>query len=170
MVLGIDIDDTITKTTENATKILNKDVKYKDVVDYHDIEEEEFYKFVNNNIRDILGNVELKEDVRDVLKRLKDKGNKIIFVTARGSLAKEVCGISCAFLDRWNIPYDKVVYFKDSKVDTVLREGIELFIDDKEEVLDEISKEGVLALQMGRTVKSWKEIENILDSMEVKNG
>lgn len=45
MNIGIDIDDTLADTTKLANAILHNNPKYVDVLDYHDLNKEEFIQF-----------------------------------------------------------------------------------------------------------------------------
>ena len=85
MVIGIDVDDTITKTSKCANKLLKNDNKYNYVIDYHDLNSDDYDEFINKYIGNIYDCVPLKEDVVNTLKLWHDEGIKIIFITARGS-------------------------------------------------------------------------------------
>lgn len=67
---------------------------------------------------------------------------------------------------------------QESKVGVCLKCGIELFIDDKENVLDEISRQGIQTLRMcaktceskHKIVHNWLEIEKIVKERGENDG
>ena len=142
MTLGIDIDDTITETSIVGNKYLLKfDNSYQD---YHELSQEKYFEFLNLFLENIVKNNILKEGVKEALDYLKNNGHKIIFITARNDAhTPNVKRLTKEFLDNNNIPYDKLV-FDDlntgDKSKLALENKIDIFIDDKENVLDGIAK------------------------------
>lgn len=165
MIIGIDIDDTLTETSSFANSLVDKDIK-----DYHELERNELLKFVHENIENITMNVEVKKDAIEVLKMGKEKGWKIIFITARGD--EEVAIFkTLLYFKKHDIPFDKIVFKKHSKALTCKKKGVEVFIDDKESVLNEVKEMGIKTIKMGGTrenhevVKSWRELSEVLERM-----
>ena len=78
LVIGIDLDDTLTETSKLANKILHENDKYKDLEDFHLLKHSEYQKFLKKHIKDIQENVELKEQAIEVLKWLKEKNFSIV--------------------------------------------------------------------------------------------
>ena len=68
------------------------------------------------------------------------------------------------------IPYDKILFFQENKAESCLAESVDVFIDDKERVLDEIAKLGIKTLIFSekketskhQVVSSWKEVKNYI--------
>ena len=54
MIIGIDIDDTITYTAKRANEILHQNDEYKMVKDYHDLPDEIKKEFVDKNLTTIV--------------------------------------------------------------------------------------------------------------------
>lgn len=78
--------------------------------------------------------------------------------------------LTSMYFAKENIPFDEIVFFKDSKVDTALDYNLDLFIDDKEKILDEMKSAQIKTLRMTdekeskhQIVKNWLEIANIVE-------
>ena len=66
--------------------------------------------------------------------------------------------------------FDKIIFKQKSKFDECIKNNVDLFIDDKEEVLDEIKKKGIATLRITdsleskhEVVKNWQEIKDYVD-------
>ncbi|MDD3241610.1 MAG: hypothetical protein PHQ64_02360 [Bacilli bacterium] len=141
MIIGIDIDDTITNSYEVIIKEISKhyNKEYQELIDrnitYYDLfTSEEFpnYEdFVTNNFTRIIPDVELKENVREIIKQLHDDGHKIVFITARHDWEyQDAYDFTYKFLKDNDIYFDKLITNIDDKGKTAKEENIELFIDD----------------------------------------
>lgn len=110
-------------------------------------------------------------------------GYKIIFITARGVektdnfVNLKTLYLTSMYFAKESIPFDEIVFFKDSKVNTALDYNLDLFIDDKEKVLDEMKAAQINTLRMTdekeskhQIVKNWFEIANIVENGGVNNG
>lgn len=171
MVIGIDIDDTITKTTEGITKLLS-------INEIMTLNHEEIEKLVIKNTERIIPTLELKEQVLEVLNYFKDLGIKLVFITARGDNAFEkMISLTNLYFEQKKIPYDEIVYAKTYKGKTAQDLGVNVFIDDKEEVLDDVAKYGIKTVRMVNNddsskhfvVKSWQEFKDYIDSIGGEN-
>ena len=141
MNIGIDIDDTITETTKLANAILHSDYKDLNISDYHELNKNDFTKFCKRHTPEIQKYMILKDGVLEVLNRFKDEGNKIYIITARGSKGMDfLIPITLDFLKNNNIPYDDIIFKQERKGDACKKLKIDVFIDDKENVLDEIKE------------------------------
>ena len=134
MRIGVDLDDTICRTTEKvhekveeyATKlnldpldIMNDDVLSK--------------QFFSENLEDIYKNVVVKREVSKVLKRLRSKGNEIYIITARNNeFVKNVDLITKNWLKNNQIEVDKVIVeaYGEKKADICKENDIDLMIED----------------------------------------
>ena len=174
MRLGIDIDETIVNTHEVALNYSKKiALKFKH---YEDLYCPEGIKFLTNYIEKIQRNVRLLPDVKESLKILKEKNFKLIFITARGSnhdfnFTYNHKGITEEMFNKYNIPYDKIIYECYPKGKKAFEEKIDYFIDDNEENLDDIAKYGIKCIKkvtnMGIPSKhikfdNWQDILNYL--------
>lgn len=142
MVLGIDIDDTITETTITGNKYITKfDSSYQD---YHNLPQNKYYDFLNLYLQDIVKNNILKDGVKEAFNYFKSIGCKIIIITARNDIyTPNIKKLTKEFLDNNNIRYDKLLFNdinNNDKSKLALDNHVDLFIDDKEIVLDKIAE------------------------------
>ncbi len=183
MKIGIDIDNTITETSLLANHLVKNNDKYNENQDYHNLKKEELKDFLTRYLEDIVYNVKLKPNVTEVLKKWHELGYKIIFITARGVektdnfVNLKTLYLTSMYFAKESIPFDEIVFFKDSKVNTALDYNLDLFIDDKEKVLDEMKAAQIKTLRMTdekeskhQIVKNWFEIANIVENGGVNNG
>lgn len=141
MNIGIDIDDTMTETTKLANAILYSDYKDLAITDYHELSKKDFTEFCKLHIIEIQKYMILKDGVVETLKSWKNKGYKIYIITARGSKGMDfLIPITLEFLKNNNIPYDEILFKQERKGNACNSKNIDVFIDDKEVVLDEVKK------------------------------
>lgn len=137
MRIGIDLDDTICRTTEIVHKKLEKYAEENnlDVLDIMN-DEELKYEFFKKNIENIYADVEIKRDVYHVLKRLRSRGNSIFIVTARGNTivpdGNNVETIIGKWLHKHNIVVDGIFVgaYGEKKAEVCKKNKIDLMIDD----------------------------------------
>ena len=156
MVIGIDIDDTICSTNEKI--IIEADKYDKEVLGgtgIKDIEKYEFTEmmgwephmkgeFFKDKLEYIMDNAEVKVGAKEVINRLHDEGNKIIFISFRkGKYINEPYILTKNYLDRNGFKYDKIYVDTGSKADECLEEHVDLFIDDKESHCEDVSNAGI---------------------------
>lgn len=172
MVIGIDIDDTITNTTKYANEIYHNNQTYTQKDDYHLLDKKEFDKFLKEYSLDIVSNAPLKDNCKFVIDKWHKKGYKIIIVTARGNLGNYQNVLkTCLYFNRHDIYYDKCYFYECIKSDVALKERIDIFIDDKEEVLDNISKNNIKTIRIAdanvtsnhQVLSSWEEIDKVIE-------
>ena len=175
MKIGIDIDNTITETSLLANTLVKNDKRYSENNDYHNLNEAKLKDFLNTYLGKIVYNVKLKDNVIKVLNKWHNLGYKLIFITARGVektdnfINLNTLHLTSMYFTKMKIPFDEIVFFKDSKAATAIEYNLDLFIDDKEKVLDEISCAGIKTLRITtsseskhKVVRNWLEIENIV--------
>ena len=87
MRIGIDLDDTICKTTEIIHNRIDQFAS-KHRLNPLDVMNDEYLKqeFFDEYLEDVYTNVEVKKNVVDVLRRLRSKGNKIYYLVAKKSV------------------------------------------------------------------------------------
>lgn len=195
MNIGIDIDDTIAKTHETALpyakdfikNTLNKNVEidYSKVIDHNyirdafGITDEEAERFWKEKYYVVLENIKPIEDSISIIKKLKEDGNNIIFITARwdekeGSAYK----VSKNWLEKYEIPYDKIIVGIDKKAPIALEEKIDVFIDDSIRNCVEVENVGIKSYLMTSSINknnssrnvervySWKEVYKKINDYE----
>lgn len=183
MNIGIDIDDTIVNTYERLLQLIcmRYDMNFNELVSKK-LPYKEIYKGLENfdNIKKDLfpimaKSVTLKENVVEIITKLKNEGNKIIFITARNfDDYSNPYDITYNYLERYSIPYDKLFINVKNKGEKCLEEGIDLFIDDNMRNCKDVIEVGVKTFQFdaiftsdveGATrVYSWNEVYDLINS------
>ena len=188
MNIGIDIDDTISKTTEAIDEmakyytenILKREFKLnedKEILDpmwakyLYGWTTEENDKFWDLYYEKIMSNLSPKDNVIQIINNLSQK-NKIVIITARwdrtnGSIAK----ITNEWLERQGIHYDKIFMGHEDKRKIAMENNIDIFIDDNYKTCKQISELGIRTLimnsRLNKNIKddtlervfSWEDIE-----------
>ena len=173
MRIGIDIDDTLTdvkdeliKAGENYARSLGKDIKVdKNFEDKNNngnkwqemfqFNYEELKYFLKDIQESITNKAKPRENVVEVINKLKNDGNEIIIITARDSeFHDDPYKYSKDWLDKNNIYYDKLVVNARNKEDACIEEKIDLFIDDSKSNCLNVKNAGI------KTIRVCNEIEN----------
>ena len=173
MRIGIDIDDTLTDVKEELieagekyARSLGKDIKVdKNFEDKNNngnkwqemfqFNYEELKYFLKDIQESITNKAKPRENVVEVINKLKNDGNEIIIITARDSeFHDDPYKYSKDWLDKNNIYYDKLVVNARNKDDACIKEKIDLFIDDSESNCLKVKKAGI------KTIRVCNEIEN----------
>lgn len=188
MNIGIDIDDTIAKTSEQIDicakiyieKNLKKEFKLhneNEILDpmwikyLYDWTEEEEIKFFDLYYEKIIQEAGIKRDVAEVINKLSKKHN-IILITARWDNKDKVINqITQNWLEKYRINYNKLFLGHVDKTQIAKESKIDIFIDDNFKTCKQISELGIKTLMMDsrlnknledekiKRVYSWKEIE-----------
>lgn len=178
MNIGIDIDDTISNTFEtflpymkkfvekdlNRTLDLNLNSKidYYNVVEKYGISENEARIFWVKYYVSILESVEPKKFSVEVIKKLKEKGNKIFLITARfDDGIVDARAITEKWLEKKNIKYDKLIINSQNKLEIAKQEKIDLFIDDSIRNCEMISSGNIKTYMMTTENNKYYENNNI---------
>lgn len=142
MRIGIDLDDTITKTDEilfKYAKIYNKEEKILFNINREEWNltkafgwnEENIKEFFSKYLKSIYEKAEIKENAKERINKLKDDGNEIIIITARDTKSlKEVHEVCKDWLINNKINVDKIVVDGEDKAQKCLENKIDIFIDD----------------------------------------
>ena len=202
MVIGIDIDDT---TVEMLTPM----VKYADIYDtqilgrkgtngklgliknryyleaLYDWDKKTKFDFFDTYYKNVLEECTLMPNAGTTIKKLKDEGNKIIFVTARLLNIKDCDteSITKKTLKDNNIPYDKLIINAKDKLEYCLENNIQIFIEDSYETCKELEENGIktylMTTKMNQNidagsierVESWNEIYDKIEKyIKTKKG
>ena len=179
MKIGIDIDNTLTDVKEKLneaaynyaislgkkvdksylqTEDINNDGEsYKNVFQFSDNELKYFLK----DIQESITNSALpRENVREVLLKLKNKGFEIIIVTARDfEFHDDPYKLSKDWLDKNNILFDKLIVNARDKATVCEKENINIFIDDQLNNCLNISQKGIKTIMISDKINN---INNIV--------
>ncbi len=186
MIIGIDIDDTLTDIRDEVgaealkyAKSLNKEIDEKKVVwdknnngssfkERYNLNYDELLYFFGNIQEKITKKAKPREDVVEVLKNLRKDGHKIYIVTARDSeFHNDPYELSKTWLDKNNIEYDKLIVDARDKAKVCKEQNVDLFIDDKLSNCQGVSNEGITTIRITNYTdphqniinkKNWKEI------------
>ena len=139
MKIAIDIDNTISRTTEYIGNIaikFDREILHKNnVIDFNktiprspDWTSEELSLFLKNYFEELI-NIPLLEDADKYIKKLKDAGYHIIIITARGEKPDDFSDeITGEYLVKNKIPYDELIVKCSNKFRFL--NGVDFFIDD----------------------------------------
>lgn len=186
MNIGIDIDDTIAKTSEQTDiyakeyteNVLKRKFEFRkiEILDpmwarhLYGWSDEEDKNFWNLYYEKVMENVKPKHDAIEIINEL-SKENNIIIITARWDRESGIISeITKKWIEKYNINYDKLFIGHLDKRDIVKENDIELFIDDSFKTCKQISEIGVRTFIMDSRINkemeddklervfSWKEI------------
>ena len=186
MVIGIDMDDTICSTNELIIEEADKydkevlggtgvkDVKayeFNDMLGWPKEMKEQFFK---DRLEYIMSHATIKEDAKEVINNLHDKGYKIIIISFRkAKYINDPYTLTKNWLDENGVHYDKIYVDTGSKVDECIESKVNLFIDDKESHCAEVSEAGIDVIlftnaynhEENRFVRkdNWKDIEKYIE-------
>lgn len=140
MRIGIDIDDTITNSWEymipfhskmfgvSEEKLSERKPYYRSVSDVVTLEQ--YLEWLKVDHDEIAMNIPLRDDVKFYLDKIREDGNEIIFITARGKAYNDPMKLTEEYLKKHDIKYDKLIVNAKDKSISALSEKIDLFIDD----------------------------------------
>lgn len=159
MRIGIDFDDTIVNTKEIVRKFMDR----YNVKEFRT--EEEKTIFYKQHVDDVMKEITLKDNVVEVLNRLKDN-NELFIITARGTYySKNLPKLTLDFIENNNIPVDKVYFNCEEKASKCLELKIDLFIDDLPQNCISVNEVGIKTFIFDNvcegieSVSSWIQIE-----------
>ena len=101
-------------------------------------------QFFADRLEYIMDNAELKPNAKELINKLHDEGNKIIFISFRkDKYIKDPYTMTKNYLDRNGIKYDGLFVNTGTKTDECIENGVKLFIDDKESHCEDVSNAGI---------------------------
>lgn len=185
MKIGIDIDDTITNTYVSMLAVVADEYNVDfesllvDKPSYLELRKmfPNFGEFARRRFCEVALNATLKSDVVKYLKKLKELGHELIFITARSYEEYEnPYDLTYNYLKKYDIPFDKLIVDIKNKGQECLNEVINLFIDDDDYNCQSVKSVNVSCLQFHicfsdgvegvKKVYSWKEIYEYVVSLE----
>jgi uncharacterized HAD superfamily protein len=194
MILGIDIDDTISNTCELLVEYgreytknyLNREktLEFSGSLSNHFYLEqlfgwnsEESQDFFSKYYKIFIENVNPKPDAIETINKLHDEGHKIVLITSRDNFADVNAKIETEkWLKKQGLKYDELITDVLSKYQTCIDYNVELFIDDSFSNCMEMSSNGIESFMMDakynfnlndekiRRVYSWPEIYSLINS------
>ncbi|HPT70395.1 MAG TPA: hypothetical protein PKW50_09625 [Syntrophomonas sp.] len=155
MIIGIDIDNTITHTTEmilhyaqmfGREQGLNTtpDLRYYYLEDVLGWDKRVADDFLDNYLGRIYTNMQPKDQAVEVIRELK-KQHELILITSRNQKFPAVEEVTKNWLKQHGVQYDRLILNKTSnmhffsKLDACLENGVEVMIEDHYELVSEIS-------------------------------
>jgi uncharacterized HAD superfamily protein len=103
-------------------------------------------RFVLTYIKEIFRDVTLKNDVVEVLTKLREKGFEIILITARGPRSfLEAEELTIKYLNQNKVPYDNIIFNAYDKYEEIIENKIDVMIDDSIEICEDLSRRGIRA-------------------------
>lgn len=190
MVIGVDLDDTITNSFEDLMPFfaeyfgLDLDYCKDNNYSYNNFPEElkdkknEFIKYLQE--KKLISKISVKENTIQVLKELHELGCRIIIITSRNdNILQNAFLETKSFLDQNEIIYD-ALYCEHDKHKIILAEGVQLFIDDSTKGLiynkDACKYHLLFSSVLNQEeksefprVSSWIEIRDIVEKLINKN-
>lgn len=187
MILGIDIDDVITDTSAALmahAKIHEREVCEKGEILDHlpqvmrgEIHSPNVKCYFERFMAGIMASAAVKDGAVATLTRLKAKGHRLVYITARGETKfPGSTEKTMAFLKHHKLPYDEIVFNSFDKLKDCLAHRLELMIDDSVKNCEDLVKGGVnavlftspvnvgMATSLDR-VNSWDELERYVDRL-----
>lgn len=190
MNIGIDIDDTIAKTSEEVDiyakeyteNILKRDFKLNEIEILEPMWARHLYNwtiqedkiFWDLYYEKIMKNLKPKDNAVKVINKLSEK-HTIIIITARWDKESGIISkITKDWLDSYEIHYDKLFLNHQDKRNIAIENDIELFIDDNLKTCTQISNMNIKTFLMNSRinknatvnnitrVSSWEEIEKLM--------
>ena len=178
MKIGIDIDETVTRTKETFQKNLKKYKKahkLKQFSEEKQLSDEEFFKFQNEYGYELYYKIKEKKGASKTIKKWIEEGNEIYFVTARSKKdCEKVEEYTKEYFKQLGISYKKIIFQSSNKYEDTKNLKLDVFIDDRESVLDDFPKNQITLLRMvpnsniyskHTKITSWKEADKIIQNI-----
>jgi uncharacterized protein len=182
MRIGIDIDDTLTETSEIMEKVaIEHNHEYENkltdelpamlrgILDDNIVKE-----FFKKHCEEICKQVRIKDGAKDVIDMLLQDGHEVIFITARSkTYFPDPYKLTEEFLKNNNINYTKLITGHEQKVDICRKEHIDVFFDDSYDTVKNLYNDGIDAVLFTsidnyylytslNRVKNWDELYNYI--------
>ncbi len=173
MVIGVDIDNTITNTHIATMKYLQ--MYDKNCSNWHNLSLDKQKEFLMLYVDNIIREATLKDYVKEGFLELHKLGYKIVLITARNNEeSPNVKRLTEETLNKWGLYYDKILFdddLTDKKGERAKSLNVEIFIDDKEHNLDDVASYGIEGLRFdfrgdGKITSKYKTFNNWRDIIE----
>ena len=175
MRIGVDLDDTVCRTTEMVHLMLGE---YSSQLGIGDLDimndealKEEFFSIYSDKIYQ---NAEIKRNAAEVLKRLRSRGNEIYLITSRSGDRRKVFSIIDEWLSQHDIFVDAIFISVSSEERGLVcrRNKIDLMIDNNPYNYKHVTSCGIKCLLFDdrekyvlkeNYVSNWLEIEKYIE-------
>ena len=191
MVISVDIDGVLVDREEYQLKKgvewakshnLNADIVNPMAYNIHEIfgwSKDDFFEFWNVNLWDY-AKIKPMNGVKEVIKKLKSEGHKIIINTSRwlSERSDEVGARMRAFVEEWfkenDIPYDELIFACGDKISAIKKYGADVHIEDNPSEAEPIMNIVPVIIfnakyneQMKnvKRAKSWNDVYNIISNL-----
>lgn len=184
MTIGIDIDDTLTNTSELLLAYAQK-YDYEYLKRDSSLSKEKVFSITNgNSLEDgmlwtkqqsdsfkdeyhecVLENAPIKPFAKEIIDKLIQEGNTIFFITARnnkGDRISDSYSTSKKLLENNQIKYHKLITECSDKLSICKENNIDLFIDDKLETCLELKDNGITSLLMNTPLNNSLDEEDVI--------
>lgn len=184
MVVGIDLDDTITNSSDIFLKYA-KQYNYEQKIDFaiqeNVLNQNEAFGWTKQNIEEfkrkylkkILEETKPNPDCVKVINKIHSRGDKVIIITARSETElNDVTKITREWLTKNKIKYDKLIINSKAKEEDCNKNNISIFIDDNISNCERVYKKLEIPTFVFTTrynknkkingiyrISSWKELE-----------
>lgn len=187
MNIGIDIDDTLTNSSQvfiKYARIYNKINKINHTINTNELDQKKAFGWTEENQKEfakkylmqILLETTPNKNAVEIIKRLKEEGHNIYFITARkDSEIANMFDFTRLWLEKNKIYYDKLIVNSSDKLIDCNENNIEIFIDDNYLTCKRIKDNTKIKVFMYETnynswidkieidrVKNWKDIYRII--------
>lgn len=159
MRIGFDIDGVLTDIEQWQLDCGSRfcfETKHSTIVNYReydftkifDVSMEDAQKFLNDYFYDYARSEPARKFASEVIGRLREEGNEIYIITARSSgtfyendeARKKMQALVKNWLAQNKIYYDHLIFSSEDKVNTCLKNKIDIMVEDKVENIDHIAK------------------------------
>lgn len=187
MRIGIDIDDTLTNSSQTFYKYAkkyNRKNKIKFKIKKNEFNQEKAYgwnefdktNFKNEYLKQILSNTSLKRNSKKIINKL-NKKHEIIFITARNdNEIDNMYNFTFNWLRKKEISFNKLIVNSNNKLQDCINEKIDIFIDDNINTCNRLNDSKIKVLLYDSVfnkkdnnlmrVKTWNQIYKIIEKGE----
>ena len=136
MIIGLDIDDVIFKTSEALKNVLDECedeeiLSHKLDIMRGDAINSKVGQFLKDHGVPAMKKAKPMENVTESIKKLREQSNKIILITARGNITFPGSEkVTIETLRENEIEYDAIIYNSKDKVEDCRKNNVNLFVDD----------------------------------------
>lgn len=136
MIIGLDIDDVIFKTSE-ALKTILDECEDEEILSHKldimrgDAINSKIGQFLKDYGVPLMKKAKPMENVTESIKKLREQSNKIILITARGNITFPGSEkVTIETLRENEIEYDAIIYNSKDKAEDCRKNNVNLFVDD----------------------------------------